>query len=146
MTTQERDDMRQAVIETVNETLPKAVYDAMPEALGEALGPLVNHTVAKAIRRYVVGAAVGYVILALGLGYAIHDGRVRGTRARAVLCRLITKGDSTLYAYHREGLLNDRQLRRALRQSAESRRDLGPAPNCVSMVTGPPAHVPPVSH
>lgn len=110
----------------------------MPLALGEALGPLVNRTVAKAIRRYIVGAAVGYLLLALGLGYVIHDNRVRSTEGRAVLCKIITQGDSTTYAYRREGLLNRRQLRRALRQSAEYRRQLGPARPCSPTITPPP--------
>lgn len=138
MTIRERDETRALVVQ--------AVHGAMPEALAEALGPEIKRAVAREVkgtvshvlRRYVLGATIGYVILAAGLGYVIHDNRVRSTQGRAVLCKIITQGDSTTYAYHREGLLNKRQLRRALRQSAEYRRQLGPAPACAPTITPPP--------
>jgi hypothetical protein len=134
----ERDETRALIIQ--------AVHDAMPEALGEALGPIINRTVAQAIRRTRMWAIVGYIVLAAGLGYVIHDSRARSTQARGVLCEIITKGDASLYAYRHEGLLNKRQLRRSLEQSAEYRRLLGPAPACSPMLTPPPAVVPKVAH
>lgn len=138
MTHGEQGELHSAIEEAVAKALPKAVEDAMPMAIGEALGPLVNHTVRKAIRRTRVQAIVGYLVLALGLGYVIHDNRERSTAGRAVLCKIIRQGDSTTYAYQREHLLNDRQVRRALRQSAEYRRQLGPAPACSPAITPPP--------
>jgi hypothetical protein len=141
----EQDDLHAAIQEAVNDALPKAVEDAMPMALGEALGPLVNHTMWKAIRRYILGSVLGYLILAAGLGYAIHDNRARSTAGRAVLCKIITQGDSTSYAYRAEGTINDKQLRRALKQSAEYRKQLGPAPACSPAITAPPPNPQPGS-
>jgi hypothetical protein len=141
----ERDELHAAVEKAVAKALPAAVGNAMPLALGEALGPLVNRTVWKAIRRYVLGATVGYVVMALGLGYVIHDNRQRSIAGRAVLCKIITQGDSTTYAYQREHLLTDRQVLRALHQSAEYRRQLGPAPACSPGITPPPLNSQPPS-
>lgn len=150
----ERDETRALVVQ--------AVHDAMPEALAEALGPEIRRTVQREVttavktevakqtsraithvlRRYIFGALVGYVLMAVGLGYVIKDNRDRATQGRAVLCRIIRDGDSTTYAYQREGLLNERQLRRALAKSAQYRRELGPAPACSASITPPP----PASH
>jgi hypothetical protein len=142
----EQEQMHAAIERAVAKALPKAVEDAMPLALGEALGPLVNRTVWKAIRRYVTIATLGYVLMAAGLGYVIHDNRQRSTAGRAVLCKIITQGDSTVYAYQREGTLTDRQVARALKQSAEYRRQLGPAPACSPGITPPPPNPRPASH
>jgi hypothetical protein len=138
VTNGEQDDLHAAIEKAVAEALPAAVEQAMPMALGEALGPLVNRTVWKAIRRYILGSIVGYLIAYAGLGYVVHDNRERSTAGRAVLCKIITQGDSTSYAYRTEGTINDRQLRRALQQSAEYRRQLGPAPACSPQITAPP--------
>jgi hypothetical protein len=138
MTARERDETRALIVQAVHDAMPEAVEKAMPEMLGEALGPIVNRTVAKAIRRTRIGAIVGYLILAGGLGYVIKDNRDRAQAGRAVLCKIITDGDSTTYAYHREGLLNDRQLDRALRQAARYREQLGPAPYCSPTISRPP--------
>jgi hypothetical protein len=141
----EQGDLHAAIQKAVAEALPKAVEDAMPLALGEALGPLVNRTVWKAIRRYILGSVLGYLILAFGLGYVIHDNHQRSIAGRAVLCKIITQGDSTSYAYHTEGTINGRQLRRALKQSAEYRKQLGPAPACSTAITAPPPNPQPGS-
>jgi hypothetical protein len=138
LTNGEQDELHAAIEQAVAKALPEAVENAMPLALGEALGPLVNHTVWKAIRRTLRWAVLGYLLLVVGLGYAIHDNRQRSTAGRAVLCKIITQGDSTSYAYSREGTINPAQLRRALRQSAEYRRQLGPAPACSPGITPPP--------
>lgn len=64
MTDQERREMGQLVRE--------AVYEATPGAIGRVLAPMVRRETAKVLRRYVLGASVGYVILALGFGLLWH--------------------------------------------------------------------------
>jgi hypothetical protein len=138
VTNGEQDELRVAVERAVAEALPAAIENAMPLALGEMLGPEVKHTVWKAIRRYILGSLVGYLIFAFGLGYVVHDNRQRSIAGRAVLCKILTQGDSTTYSYQREGTINGQQLRRALKQSADYRKQLGPAPACSPGITPPP--------
>jgi hypothetical protein len=130
--------VKAAAREALEEKVDEAVAAQMPEALGGALGPLIHAAVRADFKRYRLQAIVGFLVLALGLGYAIRDNRERSTRARGVVCQIITAGDSTAYAYEREGTISRRQLLRALRQSAEYRALLGPAPACSPGLTPPP--------
>lgn len=148
--------VRDAVKEAVTDALPGIVEEQMPLAIGEVLAPLISDQMEKhptvvaakrSQRRQAVWRTlvmVGYLIMFLGLSYTIHDSRERSIKSRGVVCEILTGGDATLYAYQREGTITERQLRRGLRQSAEYREKLGPAPACVSTLTPEPRRLPPV--
>lgn len=151
MTSREQDALHAAVKAAVDEALSderleRAVETKLPLALGTVLGPMIYGAVRADTRSYRRRVMVGFLILFAGLGYAIHDNRERGTQSRAVLCQIITGGDVALYAYEREGTISRPQLRRALRQSADYRRLLSPAPSCSPSLTPPPVRLPPTPH
>lgn len=135
--------MKAACRDAFGEEIDAAVEAHMPEAIGEILAPLVHGAVRRDTRRWRTYASIGFLILALGLGYGIHDNRVRSTRARGVVCQIIVAGDQSLYTYEQEGSITHRQLLRALRLSAGYRKLLGPAPNCSTTLTPAPPHPPP---
>jgi hypothetical protein len=88
------------------------------------------------LKRYRNQAVVGFLILVAGLGYVVHDLHTTSQRARGVVCQIISRGDKQAYVYKAEGLINAKQLHRALVQSAEDRKLLDA--NCDTGLTPPP--------
>jgi hypothetical protein len=96
------------------------------------------------LRRYRNQALVGFLILLFGIGYVLHDLHATSQQARGVVCQIITRGDKQAYVYRHEGLINAKQLHRALIQSAEDRKLL--AANCDTGLTPPPKAATPGPH
>lgn len=120
------------------------------------IGVAAYETAQRAVLHYARRAAVGFLILALGIAFGFHlyakaiDGnqasiaksRALSARKSSAVCRIITRGDAELYAYANEGLISVAQRDRALKLSAESRRDLQPGHDCTPKVTPPPKKLP----
>lgn len=92
----------------------------------------------KILRRYRNGAVVAFLLLAFGVGYAVHLTSAKSYEARGVVCRIIKQGDLQTYEYARDGLINQTQLRRALQASVVYRKQLSPAKGCDTNFTQPP--------
>lgn len=149
MTDAEKAALQQTVKEAVNEAcdekLEETVKAHLPLALGEVLGPEIHRAISVRTRRWRLLVMVGYLLMFGGLFYVVKDNRDRATSGRSVVCQILVGGDASLYAYEREGTLTRRQLRRGLKQSAEYRRLLGPAPGCHPTLTPEPKRLPSVA-
>lgn len=97
------------------------------------------------LKRYSRKALVGFLLLLVGVGFAVNgshnalnDSRERGTKLRTVICLVLTQADGGLYEQHAEGKLSSNELTAALVETAEFRKDIGPAPGCLTTPTPPP--------
>lgn len=63
------------------QSVEDAVREELPLAIGEVLGPMIHSAVRSDMRWWRRCAIVGYLVLAIGLGYVIHDNRERATQA-----------------------------------------------------------------
>ena len=84
------------------------------------------------------GATAAFLVLALGIGFALHETSQKSYNARGVLCTIIKSSDVQTYQYAEDGLLNQAQLHRALKASVEYRRLLSPGRGCDTKLTPPP--------
>lgn len=95
------------------------------------------------LKRYRNQALIGFLVLLLGLGYAIKDTHDKSRAGRSVLCQIIERGDKQAYIYRDEHTITTQQLHRALAQSVEYRKLLNAG--CSLKITPPPKHVTPRS-
>lgn len=109
---------------------------AVVEAKNEALGLL---------RSYVRRASVGFLLLLVGIGYAINgntqalnDSHERGQKVRTVICTILTQSDEQTYASAKKFNLSASELQASLKTTAHYREEVGPAPGCDNTITPPP--------
>jgi hypothetical protein len=99
-------------------------------------------SVTSALKRYSRRALAGYLILLVGLGFAINgnhtainDSHERAIKLRTVICLVLTQSDQGLYIDAEEGKIDRKELTAALTESAKFRKEIGPAPGCLTTLT-----------
>jgi hypothetical protein len=97
------------------------------------------------IKSYAKRATIGFLLLLVGLGFAINgntqalnDSRSRGQKVRTVICTVLTQSDQETYILAEKGQISAAELQNALKATATYREEVGPAPGCTNTITPPP--------
>lgn len=119
----------------------------LTDAQKAAVAREAKKSVSSALKTYSRRALAGYLLLFVGIGFAINgnyaainDSHARGTKLRTVICLVLTQSDRGLYQDSTEGKLTHVELQAALAETAQFRKEIGPAPGCLTTPTPPPLH------